>query len=171
MKNQNNSNTYSIYQLTLPNGKSYIGKTTRPLNDRWNSGWGYCTNQELFADIVDEGWKTVKKECLVSGLDKETAAELEKKYVAEFNTMKPNGYNGTSGGDKGFHLPDVVRAQISLTLSKPIFQIDRENGAIIQEWPSAKVASETLHINYGHISEAANGKRHSAGGFDWQYVE
>lgn len=174
MKNQNNANTantYSIYQLTLPDNMSYIGKTGNKLADRWDSGWGYFKNYRFFSAIMDYGWRNVKKECLVSGLDQETASELEKKYVSEFNTLYPNGYNLTTGGDDGYTFADVVRTQLSLALSKPIFQIDRESGAIIQEWPSAKVASETLHINHGHISEAANDKRHSAGGFGWQYVE
>ena len=39
------------------------------------------------------------------------------------------------------------------------------------KYNSLREASETTHINIGHISEAANGKRHTAGGYRWKYMK
>jgi hypothetical protein len=36
---------------------------------------------------------------------------------------------------------------------------------------SASKASRKLHVNLGHICQAALGRRKSAGGFTWQYIE
>ena len=32
---------YTVYKLTDPEGKVYIGLTGVRLQDRWDSGWGY----------------------------------------------------------------------------------------------------------------------------------
>lgn len=168
---QSTNGTYSVYRLTLPNGKSYIGKTSRALKDRWNSGWGYIHNDELFNDILTYGWKNVEKECIASGICNRSASLLEKNHIDQEHTMYPNGYNRRTGGDSGFTYPPEIRRLMGDALSRNILQIDKDTGDIIQEWPSTRAAARELGLQQSHISESANGKRNSAGGFKWKYSD
>ena len=38
------------------------------------------------------------------------------------------------------------------------------------EWPSVKEAEKQMRIHHSHISQVANGKRITAGGFRWEYI-
>lgn len=53
----------------------------------------------------------------------------------------------------------------------PIYQINKSTDEIIMEWKSMKEACLFLNIKSGsHISLCCNGKRKSAYGFKWQYI-
>ena len=55
-------------------------------------------------------------------------------------------------------------------LSKSILGINKISGLIV-DFPSIMEASRQTGINKGHICECCNGKRNSAGGFYWHYVD
>ena len=52
---------------------------------------------------------------------------------------------------------------------KKIFQFDLNNN-FIKEWEYMKLASEQLKINYGDIVQCCKGRRKTAGGYKWRYV-
>lgn len=162
---------YSVYRLTLPNGKSYIGKTSRALKERWKYGWGYVCNYEFFNDILTYGWENVEKACIASGIDNHYASLLEKSHIDQEHTLYPNGYNRCTGGDRGYTYPPEIRQLMNEAFSKHILQIDKDTGDIIQEWPSVSAAARELGLQHSHISEAASGKRKSTGGFKWKYAD
>lgn len=92
-----------IYKLTFPNGKSYIGQTIYTLDHRVKQHIqgsrlkiGGCRN--LYNAIRKYGENSFKSEvilhyCSISSLD--TWERLAIKY---YNTLAPNGYNLTTGG-------------------------------------------------------------------------
>lgn len=51
---------------------------------------------------------------------------------------------------------------------KVILQFDLK-GNLIKEWPSIKVTSNELGINYSNIRSVVQGKQKTAGGFIWKY--
>lgn len=53
------------------------------------------------------------------------------------------------------------------TVSKPVLQIDKDE--IIARFESAKAASLATWINHTHICDVANGKRKTAGKYNWVY--
>ena len=53
--------------------------------------------------------------------------------------------------------------------TKPILQYTKE-GKLIKEWSSSIEASRVLGIHRGNIISCCKGKRNSAGGFVWLYV-
>ena len=57
--------------------------------------------------------------------------------------------------------------------AKPIYQLDLNTEAIIAQFESAGIAAKTLgDVKYGsNIRSVANGKRKSAYGFKWRWVE
>lgn len=86
---------YSIYKLTSPNGKVYIGQTKlAKLYDRWGYGCGYYKNEPLYNDILEYGWRNFKHEVLEEVETKEEATKREREYILEFKSNNPEfGYN------------------------------------------------------------------------------
>lgn len=84
--------SYSVYCLTSPTGRKYIGCTSfKDINrKRWRYGWGY-KNQELNNDIKKYGFKSFKTEILKTDLTREVAEQYEREYI--FFTENP--YNKT----------------------------------------------------------------------------
>lgn len=117
--------TYSVYKHTCPNGKVYIGITSRKAEARWNYGHGY--DNQLFGRAIKKyGWENIAHEVLFEGLTLEEANEAEKQAIEECNSMdKAHGYNCTKGGDGSLgHIVSAeskerMRESAKRTWSKP----------------------------------------------------
>lgn len=92
---------YTVYQFIFPNGKQYIGQTSRPPAERWKEGTGYKT--QVVGKAIDKyGWENIQKNILATMLTSEQADNLEKYYIKLYNTLiEGNGYNISAGG-KGY---------------------------------------------------------------------
>lgn len=53
--------------------------------------------------------------------------------------------------------------------NKEVYQCDTY-GKIIKRWPAANLAGKALGIFSGDIGRCCRGKRHTAGGFKWKFV-
>ena len=90
---------YTVYKLTSPAGKVYIGCTGTNVKDRWDSGWGYRHSTLIREDIGTFGWMNFRKEILCEKLTKSGAEKLEKWFVEYYDSMNPEkGYNRMTGG-------------------------------------------------------------------------
>lgn len=90
-------NNYSVYKLTCPQGKVYIGVTSREPRKRWASGYGH--NPYLSNAITKYGWSNIRKEVVATGLTKEVAEDTEARLVDEYqSTNREYGYNINRGG-------------------------------------------------------------------------
>ena len=106
---------YTVYKLTDPNGKVYIGCTGRPVEKRWGYGWQYNKNSQIHRAFRKIGWKNFKKEILCENLTKEGGSKLEKWFITYYDSTNPEkGYNRALGGlGKGFRLSEVSREACS----------------------------------------------------------
>ena len=94
------NNNWSIYKHTCPNGKVYIGITSRNPIDRWNNGNGYRLNCHFSNAIHKYGWDNIKHEILLTNLSKEEAQNSEKALIALHKSNNANyGYNHSAGGE------------------------------------------------------------------------
>jgi hypothetical protein len=59
---------------------------------------------------------------------------------------------------------------VGTTFKKPVAQIDKDTGEIIQVFESATAAEKMIPTGK-HINEVCKGKRKTAGGFKWEYVD
>ena len=64
---------YCVYKHTFPNGKVYIGITSRKPNERWQNGKGYTSNRHLQNAIKKYGWINIKHDILLKDLTEEEA--------------------------------------------------------------------------------------------------
>lgn len=88
-----------VYIYTFPNGKRYVGQTTRPLEVRANKGEGYINSPAVYNAIKKYGWDNLIVETFLCASKKEMN-ELEQYYIRLYKTTDNKyGYNLTIGGD------------------------------------------------------------------------
>lgn len=90
---------YRIYRYrNIITGQSYIGQTSKNVNDRARKGKGY-NKCPKFREAIDEyGWENFEQSILRLCTSQEEADQYEQYYIEKFNTVFPNGYNLYSGG-------------------------------------------------------------------------
>lgn len=88
------------------NNKVYIGKTIKTLNKRWTA---HKTDRKLYLqnplyqDMNQHGFENFYAEILIEGsFTDEQLSNLEKNYILRYNSITPNGYNQSTGGDSAF---------------------------------------------------------------------
>lgn len=114
---------YSVYIITSPEGKRYVGMTMRKVKYRWNNGKGYVNNKELFSDINKFGWESFNKLVVQSDLSKEEACRLEQKLILEYDTQnKDKGYNIEMGG-----VPSKLAEQTKRKMSNSHIGLPRDD--------------------------------------------
>lgn len=88
-----------IYKITdSKTNKSYIGKTERTVEERFKE---HKKNHYLFKNIYKKDKYRLTVEVVDTCETLEELNKLEKKYIKEFDTMVPNGFNRVKGGTGG----------------------------------------------------------------------
>lgn len=150
-----------IYKIeNLINGKIYIGQSI----DIYNRFYQHQHTKDkyyLHRAIQKDGIKNFDFSILEKNLfSKENRNEREKYWIQYYNSIAPNGYNLTKGGDC-----------IAECLKKPVNQYSLE-GIFIQTFESQSEAARILNISTpGHISLVCNYMMHMAGGFIWRFTD
>jgi group I intron endonuclease len=99
------------------NGKQYVGQTFN-LDDRKKAHKRTALRGAMFAfycairkyGFISFDWKTLKyREFLTKKKDKVWMNYWEKYYIKKLNTMSPNGYNLTTGGDGVVGIPHTEK--------------------------------------------------------------
>lgn len=144
-----------IYKITSPSNKSYIGQTIR-LKQRL-SCYAHlrCKNQSaIYNAILKYGWENMKVEILWEKESKERLVEelneLEIKYIAEFNTKVPNGYNLTAGGE-GHEVKDEHRRNQRLGILKS--DINRSFNEEFKDTPLLNIETGEYYKNVYDLVE------------------
>ena len=103
---------YTVYKLTDPGGKIYIGLTGKTVEQRWNKGRGYSRDTPIRQAINCFGWDAFRKEILCEKLTQEGAEKLERWFIAYYDSSSPEkGYNRFLGGlGKGVHMSEVSKS-------------------------------------------------------------
>lgn len=105
---------WSVYKHVCPDGKVYIGATSRPPKVRWNYGYGY-RNSVFYTAVLKYGWNAILHEVISSDLNEEQAYDLEKKLIRDYNSTDPQrGYNVAAGGkgSTGVIISDKTRSRL-----------------------------------------------------------
>lgn len=95
---------YCVYEHLFPNGKRYIGITSKRPNARWENGNGYAIGSPVRNAVEKYGWDNVEHNILFTGLTEEEAQNKEIELIAYYKTNIHRygdlyGYNLTDGGE------------------------------------------------------------------------
>lgn len=108
---------FCVYKHTSPNGKVYIGITSRKPEYRWRHGKGYSQNSYFENAINSYGWENFKHEILFENLTKQEACEKEKQLILQYSSNnRIFGYNLSTGGEnsaEGSKWSDETRRKMS----------------------------------------------------------
>ena len=92
--------TFSVYMHISPQGKRYIGITSKNPLHRWNGGKAYSQNKHFTRAINAHGWDSFVHVILFQGLTRAEACEREKALIEQYKSNAPQyGYNLSSGGE------------------------------------------------------------------------
>lgn len=106
---------YSVYCfINKINLKKYIGLTSN-VKRRHNQHKSARNRCPVFSSAIKKyGFESFDFLILQENLNQKDAKLFEKKFIKEFNSMVPNGYNRTSGGDSSIIHTEETKLKISL---------------------------------------------------------
>ena len=99
-------------------GREYVGKTVEPLSYRLSGHRSRArrgSRSPLHHAMVADGVEAFEMELLATATTHEELWTLEKRFIAERNTVYPHGYNLVRGGrgNYGWQMPEETRQKIS----------------------------------------------------------
>jgi len=146
--------TWTVYQHIFPNGRSYIGITSKenPYDRFGKNGREY--GHYIGNAIKKYGWENVEHKILKTGLTQKEANYFEKYYIQLYNTQAPNGYNITSGGEgrAGYKHVMSARTKQKISRTKTGVKMGPRNDLWKQHISEAKIKS------HYHLSEETKDK-------------
>ena len=163
------SSNYTVYKHTNKvNGKVYIGITNQAVERRWQNGAGYVGT--YFGKAIKKyGWDNFTHEVLFSGLDKETACEVEIALIKAYRSnLREKGYNISKGGETA----DIIAPKFGKDHPNSI-RVKRINPTTneVVLFDSLSDAEKDMGINHRGISKACRGISATYKGYIWEYAD
>lgn len=178
---------YCIYKLISPSEKCYVGQTCN-ISKRFSKYKKESKNRSYAIDsaITKYGWDNFQKEILEEKISEDKIDNLERFYIAELNTLSPNGYNLESGGNTNKTCSEETKEKLRKSnkerkdylnlkgyyekIRKKVLCFDLNNN-FLKEYKSIKLASDELKVNATAISLCCKKKPKfkTAGGYKWEY--
>jgi hypothetical protein len=146
--------------FTSPSGKSYIGMTTRKFTERQKEHmdkakgdpkYWYAFHKAINKYECD--WNQWIIEILYTSNNDYDLKKYEMEYIAKYNTLSPNGYNLTAGGDGITNLSSEALDKLSQSVRK-YFNYKLPRGVTEQHSKSGHgfiVKAKLLGRTYGYI--------------------
>jgi group I intron endonuclease len=144
-----------IYIVTcLTTKKSYVGKTTESINRRWRR---HVVNKNNYCRLLSEAINLYGEDDFNIYTLKSTSINMldyyENKYINEYNTLHPNGYNLQSGGSVGFvHNSDTLLRMSKSQKGRIINDTTKEKLSVSNQLKQhSEESKEKMKIN--HVSK------------------
>jgi len=93
---------WNVYIIRFPNAKKYIGVTKHSVDKRVHQHIASSRSQgrtTLANAIRNYGYSSLRWGCVARCYSEAEAKQLEVEYIKELDTLRPNGYNSTIGGN------------------------------------------------------------------------
>lgn len=169
---------WTVYMHICPNKKVYIGITSVTPETRWRQGGGYPNNPHFTNAIQKYGWDNIEHLILFENLEEENAKNIEIKLISVWKSVDMC-YNLTDGGDgyKGLQHDDAFCERLAerskgnkwgAMKTKPVLQINKDTGEVIQEFTSAREAWRITGVHWKLISNAIK-RGTNSGGYKWEF--
>ena len=154
-------NTVSgIYMITCKiTGKSYIGKTIGKIGQRvmyhLNGNTPGCV--ALHSAIKKYGKENFTWEVLHENVIPELLSMFEMEAIKTYNTLSPNGYNLTAGGETGFQSEETIQKRTETLRSNPPMLGRKHSEESKQQMSISRTGSKRPPETRKKMSDAAMG--------------
>ena len=165
---------YTVYKLTLVDGRVYIGMTHQPLSKRCRKD-GYNGCPKMVKAINDYGWDAFTVSVIAANLSRTEAEQIEKDSISLYDSTNPcKGFNVALGGNiegrhsfvtrqrmsssqKGRrlsdeHLSKLRKPKVNGSLRRTVIQYDKDM-RVIYEHPSLIHAVKALVVDLNVSSD------------------
>ena len=103
---------------------------------------------------------------------KMSEAQKGKVFSKEHRKKLSEAQRGEKHYRWGRSYSDIEKQRVSDSVPKKgVAQIDITTNTIINTFNGVRIASRLTHVNNASISLCCNGKRHSAGGYIWKFID
>lgn len=113
-------NDMFIYQIKNKiNGKSYIGQTIKDPQERWkkhisiSKKEGHKDTSYIHKALRKDGVENFEFKVIDNATNRDELDRKEQLHIKELNTLVPNGYNISSGGQFAKEIDELTRKKIS----------------------------------------------------------
>jgi len=141
-----------IYKITSPSGKVYIGQTVKTLHERIKGHKKSSTNCTLLKRAIDKYGDEMKYEH-IEEIPDEILDEREIYWIREYNSLAPNGYNCSSGGNNKKKLSQTLKTHISKGMSNYTLHKNGYLGSVLMRGntyvPRIKINNKTIYLSNG----------------------
>ena len=184
------STNYTVYKLTLTDGRVYIGMTRQKLSMRCRKD-AYPRSTVIRKAIDDYGWDAFNVGVIAEHLTRSEAERVEMESIARYDSTNPlKGFNVALGGNIQGRHSAVTRQKMSESqkgrmfsdehrsrLRKPklngakrrtVLQYD-EDGNLLCEYDSVQIAADNVGGCKVCIIRCCNHKQHFHKGYQWEY--
>lgn len=100
-----------IYKITSPSGKMYIGQTTMSFKRRIEGHKKSSSNCTLLKRAINKYGENMKYE-IIEDVSQEQLDEREMYWIEQLNTLAPNSYNCSAGGNENKTLSQTLKDNI-----------------------------------------------------------
>ena len=120
-----------IYKITSPSNKVYIGQTINTLKSRIRHHKQNSSNCTLLKRAINKYGDEMVYEILET-VQNESLDEREIHWIKYYNSLAPNGYNCSAGGNNKKELSDLLKDNISKGLKNNKINRDGYLGSAIK---------------------------------------
>jgi hypothetical protein len=124
----------SIYSIQSPSGKYYVGQTMRDPNRRFQEHLQNSSNCKVLKSAISKHGKNNMKFKILEKVEVESLDEREVYWISKFNSLVPNGYNLTSGGESRKELSETARNNIKSGIRTAFIKRTGREGGCIHEY-------------------------------------
>lgn len=148
-----------IYKFTHPNGKGFIGKTVRPIQEcAGYKGRHYESEPAFYPALRKFGFEAFEAEILEEVPVKFLTKSLQE-WISKYNTLTPFGYN-VKPGYKGPHISAIMKKRVCMYDLK---------GNLLKTYETMMEAANDLNIKHKYIYRCAMHRRESVQGHTFRY--
>lgn len=182
---------YTVYRHITPDGKSYVGCTSKTIKERW---WEKYNHNLLFSEAIKRyGWDGMEHEIIAENLDEDEAYKIEIETIKKYKSNDPQyGFNISKGGKStyaGLKHTDEYRQKMSKLckgklLSEETLRRMKEShkkekkavacytldGEQVNYFESLHEAAKAFNCHPSNISRACKKVAKTCKGYVWYFV-
>jgi len=135
-----------LYKLSFPNGKEYIGITSKTAKERFKQHCNGHGQYAVHSAIRKYGKNNVVLTVLAECDNWELLCLIEQEAIDKFNTFYPNGYNLTLGGDGTIGINPSEKSRLNISIAqKQRFSNPEERDLARKRATGRKQSIETIN--------------------------